>query len=247
MPDPYDQKNQQRVLDLVAMMRPLSMRRNHKVRVGNDWDGGYVVPDAALRADAVICIGVGLDVSFEYALAQLGAQVILFDHTVEKLPVEHPAFRYFKKGWGPRTENEFLNLTDITAQLEGKPLHPLLKFDIEGGEYDIFAGMHPDELLPFEVICCELHDFRFLADEKFFAGLHHLLATLNRHHAPVHLHACNYSGFVVIEGVAFPETVEFTFLRRDLDPFAGYSHEPMPGPLDRPCHPYKADLCFNPF
>ncbi|MDO6384879.1 hypothetical protein [Uliginosibacterium sp. 31-12] len=243
----YDVRQQHRVLELLALMRPLAMRRHGKVRLGNHYDGGYVVPDCALACDAVVSIGVGPDVSFDLALAQRGAKVIQFDHTVAKLPVEHPLFRFFRKGWGPRTEGDFLSLQDICAQLEGTPLHPLFKFDIEGGEYEIFEQLNPDALLPFEVICCELHDFNKLADPLFFSRVKHLLECLGKHHAPIHLHANNYKGFVMVEGVPIPEVLELSYLRRDLDGFAGYSREPIPGPLDRPNHPFQADLCLNPF
>lgn len=243
----YDPRRQRRVLELLALMRPLAMRGQTKVRLGNDYDGGYVVPNQALGCDAIVSIGVGPDVSFDLALAQRGAKVIQFDHTVEKLPIEHPAFRFFKKGWGPRSEGEFLCLQDICSQLEGTPQHPLFKFDIEGAEYEIFEHLEVDDLQPFEVICCELHDFSKLADETFFARLKHLLECLSKHHAPVHLHANNYQGFVMVEGVPVPSVIELSYLRRDLDSFAGYSTEPIPGPLDRPNHPFIADLCLNPF
>jgi len=242
-----DSRKQHKVLDLLALMRPLSMRRHGKVRLGNAYDGGYVVPDAALQADAIVSIGVGPDVSFDLALAERGAKVIQFDHTVDKLPVEHPSFHFFKKGWGPRTEGEFLCLNDICAQLEGKPQHPLFKFDIEGAEYEIFETIKPEDLLPFEVICCELHGFSKLSDESFFARIKHLLECLNRYHAPVHLHANNYAGMVLVEGVPIPEVLELSYLRRDLDSFSGYSREPIPGPLDKPNHPFTADICMTPF
>lgn len=243
----YDRRKQNRVLDLLALMRPMSMRTQTKVRLGNDYDGGYVVPAAALNCDAVVSIGVGPDVSFDFALAQRGARIIQFDHTVEKTPIDHPAFRFFKKGWGPQTEGEFLCLRDIDAQLEGNPLHKLFKFDIEGGEYDIFQTMTPEDLQSYEVICCELHDFSKLADEAFYGKAKHLLECLAHFHAPVHLHANNYANFILVEGVPIPEVLELSYLRRDLDSFDGYSREPIPGPLDRPNQPFKADLCMNPF
>lgn len=243
----YDRRTQNRVLDLLALMRPQAMRTQTKVRLGNEYDGGYVVPSIALNCDALVSIGVGPDVSFDLALAQRGAQIIQFDHTVEKLPVEHPSFRFFKKGWGSRSEGEFLCLSDIDARLEGAPQHKLFKFDIEGGEYDIFENIVPDDLKSYEVICCELHNFSRLADESFFVKVKHLLQCLSQYHAPVHLHANNYGSVILTEGVPIPDVLELSYLRRDLDSFCGSSNEPIPGCLDRPNNPYKADLCLNPF
>ena len=243
----YDSNVQNRVLDLLALMRPMAMRKHNKVRLGNEYDGGYVVPSAALQCNAVVSIGVGPDVSFDLALAQHGAQIIQFDHTVEQLPVQHPSFKFFKKGWGARTEGEFMNLADITALLPVESHRKLFKFDIEGGEYDVFETIKPADLQSFDVICCELHDFSKLADPAFFAKVERLLKCLHQHHAPVHLHANNYCGFVMVEGIPVPEVLELSYLRRDLDSFNGYALDPIPGPLDRPNHPFRPDLCLNPF
>jgi hypothetical protein len=58
---------QAHVLDLLKLIRPWTMRDNQKVRVGNAYDGGYVLPAAIARCDAVVSIGVGHDVSFDLA------------------------------------------------------------------------------------------------------------------------------------------------------------------------------------
>lgn len=247
MPQPYDRAGQFRVLELLSLLRPLTMRSQIKVRLGNPYDGGYVLPMAAVACDGMISIGVGPDVSFDLALARQGAQIVQFDHTVEKLPAEHPNFRFFRKGWGPESGGDFLSLTDIAAQLGTDRQHRLLKFDIEGGEYDAFTTVSADDLRPFDVICCELHHLDKLTDETFFAKVRHLLETLHRYHAPVHLHGNNYGKFFMLEGIAMPDTIELSYLRRDLDSFDGYSREPIPGPLDRPNQPFLADMCLNPF
>lgn len=247
MPELYDRTRQLRVLSLLSLIRPLSMRTQIKVRLGNPYDGGYVVPAAALACDGLVSIGVGPDVSFDLALAQQGAQIVQFDHTVEKLPAEHPNFHFFKRGWGAETREEFLCLKDIATRLNPDCHHRMLKFDIEGGEYEAFTSVIAEDLRPFEIICCELHHLDRLTDETFLSRFQHLLTTLAQYHAPVHLHGNNYGKFFMLEGVALPDTLEVSYLRRDLDGFAGPSSEPIPGPLDRPNQPFIADLCLNPF
>lgn len=243
----HNPQSQHKVLELLSLVRPMTMRRNHKVRLGNDYDGGYVVPSAALLCDAIVSIGVGPDVSFDLALAQRGAKIIQFDHTVEKSPVDHPSFTFYKLGWGERSEGKFINLQDISKKLDPSAQHKLLKFDIEGAEYEIFKSLSAIDLAQFEVICCELHNIEKLNDAEFFAKAHHLLSTLHANHAPIHLHANNYMSFIMVEGVPIPNVLEITYLRRDLDSFSDFSNEPIPGPLDRPNNPYKPDLCLNPF
>ena len=52
---------------------------------------------------------------------------------------------------------------------------------------------------------------------------------------------------VLVEGVPMPSVIELSFLRRDLDSFPCRSNDPIPGPLDRPNHPGRADIVMNPF
>ena len=54
-------------------------------------------------------------------------------------------------------------------------------------------------------------------------------------------------GHVLVEGVPMPSVIELSFLRRDLDSFPCRSNDPIPGPLDRPNHPGRADIVMNPF
>ena len=239
---------QREVLEVIGLIRPWVMRTTEKVRIGNPYDGGYVLPAIALQCDGALSIGVGNDVSFDVALAEAGASILQYDHTVEKSPSQHPSFTFHRSGWGLRSEGTFTCLADMMAKLSGLGAKRLLlKFGIEGGEYDILEQLGPDELAPFEVVVCELHDLDRLSDPGFYQRVRRSLETLTRHHVPIHVHANNYRGFAVAAGVPVPEVLEVSLLRRDLDCFPERSREPMPGPLDRPNHPLRPDLCLTVF
>jgi hypothetical protein len=239
---------QAHVLDLLKLIRPWTMRDNQKVRVGNAYDGGYVLPAAIARCDAVVSIGVGHDVSFDLALAQRGATILQYDHTVQGPPQTHEKFRFHKLGWGTETAGLFISFADIHAEMKALDArHPMLKFDIEGAEYDVLEATSADELADYEIIACEVHDFDRLADPVFFAKVKAAFEKLGQHHVPIHLHANNYQSLVLVEGVPIPKVLEVAYLRRDLDTFPSLSSDPIPGPLDRPNHPGRPDLVMNPF
>lgn len=239
---------QKDVLDLIATMRPLTMQRNGKVRVGNDYDGGYVLPAAALECDGVLSIGVGPDVSFDIALAQRGARIAQFDHTVEKPPSLHENCTFYRLGWGPVSRDDLLSFDDILTHFNQMGRRrALLKFDIEGAEYDVLQGLDPETLRRFDVIVCEIHHLDRLLETTFYETARRCLDTLTAFHAPVHLHANNYAPVSLVAGIPVPTVLELSFLRRDLDTFGGPSGEPIPGPLDRPNHPYRVDICMNAF
>ena len=239
---------QQDVLSLLDRIRPWSMACGQKVRIGNDHDGGYVVPAAAFVCDAVLSIGVGSDVSFDLELADLGAEILQFDHTVDAPPVHHARFSFNKLGWGAAPHAPFVSLQSMVARLSALGAkRPLLKFDIEGGEYDVLEHLDPAELAVFDVIVCEIHNLDRLADIAFHRRVRKSFDVLTRHHVAVHLHANNYRGISLIAGVPVPEVLEISFLRRDLDTFPARSNEPIPGPLDRPNHPHRPDILLTVF
>jgi glycosyltransferase involved in cell wall biosynthesis len=236
------------ILGLIKMMRPWSMSGMSKTRIGDNTDGGYVLPAIALDCDGVLSIGVGMDVSFDLQLAERGAQVLQFDHTVERSPVAHANFHFHKLGWGSNSAGDYLGFADICAKLDALDIkRPLFKFDIEGGEYDIFDTLDPKLLEPFEVIACEIHDLSKLTDPVFFAKVRRMFEKLTAHHVPVHLHANNFADVMLVQGVPIPDVLELSFLRRDLGSFPHLSTDPIPGGLDRPNHPYRPDICMNPF
>jgi hypothetical protein len=239
---------QQEVLALLHLMRPLAMANGTKVRVGSIQDGGYVLPDRALDCDAVLSIGVGHDVSFDLAFADRGAVVVQFDHTVEAPPSDHANFRFNKSGWGAETNGDLLSFADMRTVFDAVPARrTMLKFDVEGAEYDALATTTDDDLAGFEVIVCELHDFASLGARDMFERVKATLEKLTRQHAPVHLHANNCGGLTVVAGVPLPGVLELTLLRRDLDQFPGASDEPILGKLDRPNNPYAPDICLRTF
>lgn len=236
------------VLNLVKMIKPWAMRGSTKVRLGNAYDGGYVMPAQVLNCDAVVSIGVGPDVSLDYALAERGAKILQFDHTVNGTPQQHPNFIFAKLGWGRVTEGDLLSFDDIFARLLAlNPKRALLKFDIEGGEYEVLETAKPEHLAFFDVIACEVHDFERLGDPVFFERVRRTFEKLGMHHMPVHLHANNYQSVVLVEGVPIPKVLELSYLRKDLDHFPTYSSDPIPGPLDRPNCPVVPDIVMNPF
>lgn len=233
---------------LITSMRPRRMARMQKTRIGNDYDGGYVLPAIAEQADIVVSIGVGHDVSFDYAMAQRGAIVLQFDHTVETPPAQHENFRFYKKGLAAESAADFLTFGDILDLMQDFPGQaPLLKFDIEGSEYDAFVTTDPAQLLIFPVIVCEIHDLERLGEPLFYRRVAAFIDLFTAGHVPVHIHANNYGGVGLVHGVPLPKVLEISFLRRDLDACADLADDPIPGPLDRPNHPYLADLCLNAF
>lgn len=239
---------QDEILSTLRLLRPWTMRRNDKVRLGGEADGGYVVPRAILASDAVISMGIGHDASFDLHLAEQGISVLALDHTIPRFPGNHKNVEFIKRGWGPRTSGRFLALRDARALLKKRPTARLsLKFDVEGAEYGALSTTSSRELSFFDVVVGEFHRLDDLADRRSHAKMRGVFLRLDRTHCPVHLHANNYGGISFVEGVPIPKVIEVTYLRRSLDVFERHSEEPIPGPLDRPNREGVPDICLRPF
>jgi hypothetical protein len=236
------------VLGLLALLRPWHMVNDAKVRVGSDADGGYVVPSIARASSIVVSIGIGNEISFDRELADRGAHILQFDHTIPGPPLAHPAMQYFKIGWAPHDAEGFWSLHTMMSQVDWtRARHPVLKFDTEGAEWESIDHTSIDDLDVFSVMVGEFHDLDRLAERAFFEKARAVFAKLADRHVCVHVHGNNYGGFTTVLGIPLPKVIELTYVHRGRVVIGGPSSEPLPGPLDRPNAPWLPDLCLRPF
>jgi hypothetical protein len=235
------------ILRLLCMMRPLAPATLKKMRVGNAWDGGYVLADDLEGLRAVISIGVGHDVSFDHHFAARGVLVYQYDHTVEGPPTSHGNFRFHRKGWSAADGDDMVSLARILSDHElASSFDLILKCDIEGAEWGALESCTEDLLAHFRLITLELHSLCLLQEPANLDLFLRRMALLTARHTPIHLHANNFAPFMIIEGVPVPDVVELTLLRNDRDRFVP-SFDPIPGPLDTPNAPDRPDIVLRTF
>jgi hypothetical protein len=219
---------------LLNLIRPWQIASDVKVRLGSEGDGGYVMPSTSKKSNTVLSIGIGDEVSFDNQLAELGARVLQFDHTIAGSPSTHPRIKFHRVGWG-RDEGPFLSLNSMMKLLDWDDArHPILKFDTEGAEWDCLLESTSEDLAKFEVLAGEFHAFDQLVNREYFDKAFAVFSKLALTHHVVHMHANNAGGMVMLGGIPFPRLLELTYLRKDAALFSGHSAEPIPGPLDRP-------------
>ena len=236
------------IFNLLNEIRPWQMISDIKVRIGADGDGGYVMPSSSRRSNTVLSIGIGNEVSFDDVLANQGARIIQFDHTIAASPSTHKGVEFHRKGWGVRDEEPFISLHSMVEMIDWRQAqHPILKFDTEGAEWDCLAEASEDDLARFEVLTGEFHDFHNLINRPYFDKAYAVFKKLAKSHRPIHMHANNAGGMVMIGGIPFPRLLELIYMRQSSAAFHGHSSEPIPGPLDRPNIPQMPDLQLRAF
>jgi hypothetical protein len=210
---------QKRVFEALRLLLPFDLPHERKIRIGRPGDGSYVVVDRLRATQPVMSFGIGPSLNFETAMAERGHDVIMFDHTVAKLPEAHPRFTWIREGVASQSNpgKKLLTLPEHMKKLPPACDAPILKLDVEGYEWGVIDTTPVDLLIRFEQIGLELHGLKQLEKPDFNAGARRVLAKLAAHFTLCHVHANNFNAIgVLADCFPFPETVELSYIRSDL-------------------------------
>jgi hypothetical protein len=192
-------------------------------RLGNRFDGGYVMIHDFSELDGLISLGVGNDVTFDAEISKMISKVHFYDHTVKELPQSVGNAIFHKQEIGYVKEGAVtLEETLLRLDPEGDVI---LKMDIEGSEWEVLANTV--SLGAFKQIVVEFHGLHQLVNIDFFVKTASALQKIHRTHAPVHLHANNYVPLAIIGNSLVPDVIEVTYLNRSK--YNTIPLEPLPG------------------
>lgn len=237
-----------RCSELIALLTPMEIR--HLIRVGRDFDGGYVMVDDLTRIDAAYSFGINDDVSWDEAIAGRGIEVYLYDHTIEKLPKENPRFHFFNKGLTGHKKGEQLGTLEefIAANHHQESRNLLLKMDIEGCEWDVFHQTSSATISQFSQIVLEFHRLTPFTAEASHEQKIKVLTKLAETHQCVHVHANGASVPVWIGGLVLPSLLEVTYVRRaDYTDRLAPVRRRFPTTLDQPTYDKWPDIYLGSF
>lgn len=203
---------------LLQKLAPFESPSVPLIRVGSKGDGGYVMSDIFDKVDAAYSFGIANDVKWDKEIAERGIPVFMYDHTIEKLPEEHPNFHFFKTGICGKPLIK--NMKDIGTLIrenkhQGKNL--LLKMDIEGFEYPAIHALEDEEIIQFTQISMEIHDLQnLLFDSQKHFLICQCLEKILKHMHCVHIHANNVGWVAERNGIEVPVLLELSFTRKDM-------------------------------
>jgi hypothetical protein len=216
-----------------------------KVRIGPDFDGGYVVCNTIGTYDGFLSGGIGVNIEFERHLLSLlpHLECIAFDGTITTLPYDVDRIRYVCKNLGDHTDEHTTTLAPYLTDMKDA----FVKIDIEGHEYKLLPTMIANgDIHKVKQLLLEIHtpeDIR--AHPGYYSAsltdvthdtMFDMLRELNKTHRLVHLHA-NTVGSYMHDGILMPRVIECTYVRMSDYPQHVWkqSDEPIPSPLlDRP-------------
>ncbi len=217
--------------DYTAMLEKLAvMDYPSMIRIGNKYDGGYVIADCG-GYDFFIGCGVGErgndNIDFEKGfIKKYNVKGLLYDGTIKKTPEHIEDILFVRMNIDGANTPETTNLS-----FESEPYKNIfLKMDIEGFEWNWLTTL--ENPLAYKQMVIEFHN---LMTEKQLLAINKVLET----HNIVHAHGNNNGP----KKYDIPETLEITFLRKDV-PVNGFVKS-LPRKEDSPNCKYKKDYILE--
>lgn len=228
--------------NLLRFLKPKKTNAT-KVRVGDKNDGGYVVPEIALRkCESLFTYGVGPTFEFEKQFAKKYQKpVYMFDHTLGKNSYIDGFIHFHNDGLGFRENCK--DFTDHYNKIQ-KNGDIFLKIDIEGNEFDFFEKTNIDFLMSKSTgLCLEFHYIEYQENMLKFCKI---MKKINENFTLIHLHGNNNAGVFKCGGHFVPTVLEVSFLNKKFINFEYEDADEYPIPfLDSPNTIDRADHKLN--
>jgi hypothetical protein len=203
------------LVDFLSRVRPVTTE-HELVRIGEEGDGGYLLPNDFDGMTNCFSPGVSLEVHFEKDLANRGIKSFLADHSVDSLPIANPLFDFEKKFLGMDNDSTYMTLENwIEAKVGDDASDMILEMDIEGAEYDVIFDTPSETLNRFRIIVIEFHNLEALLDKYGYRLINLAFRKIQKDFEIVHIHPNSHSRRVNYKGYVIPSAMEFTFLRKD--------------------------------
>lgn len=246
---------------------------NDLKRLGNDYDGGYVVHAPSFHlADMLVTYGVGYNIAFEQDFFFLtGKPTLAFDPTLTDLrfvfnelkmgPI--PFLRHarnffiwkFKSKRLPKYHIEFIEegLSDKDSKDYKSLRYHYEKHNLFDKKIILKMDIEGSEYLIFN----DSSNYDLLSNTVQVVLEVHLISQnieklidimndLSNTHSLIHIHANNHAGTFNYLGKNVPEAMEMTFLLNSLIPQKQYSQGSYPiAGLDQPCDRLQKDIFLD--
>jgi hypothetical protein len=210
------------------------------IRIGNDNDGGYLIPNILNEIDFCFSPGVGNKSSFEDHLLNFNIKSFLADGTID-----YSGTHDFTK----KNLNSFNDENNITLEywvhkkIEDKSNDKLLlQMDIEGSEIEVLYNTSISLLDRFKCIVIEFHHFHKIIDDLGLKIYLDIFDKILKTHYIVHIHPNNQSKILNINEINVPNLLEITFINKKLVKNINKINYSLPHKLDKRCAPSLKEI-----
>lgn len=237
--------------NLEALYELISTRHINRdyrlIRVGSSNDGGYLMFKPVSPSCTVVSLGIADNMDFEIGLVneKLVSTIFCYDGSIAKLPQHHEAINFQSKFIKVHESENSLSLSQVLAGINGDEL--ILKIDIEGDEWDVLDSLPESELNRFSQIIGEFHGLASCNSDQGVRKMANLLQRISSNFYLVNSHANNWAPFRIVQGIAIPDVVELTFVRKNI--FKAFTESAIlcnsRVDLNAPCNPSRPEYLFK--
>lgn len=208
---------------LLWVSKFLRPKKIEKIRIGNDNDGGYVLPKKCIDlAEICISYGLGTNTTFEEDLIRRGIKVLGFDCDLQ---IQAPWAKQYKL----KTYQDFSELPEAKNNK-----NIILKIDTEGAEWGFFKTLDIEHFSNH--VSCFAFELHFTMNHENLP-LSVMEKMFESHHV-VHVHGNNYG----YNNYPVPECLEITLANNNILDNWVIDTEKYPTNLDSRNDASKPDL-----
>jgi Methyltransferase FkbM domain len=235
------------VMDTLSLLSPMRPARVNKIRVGRNFDGGYVMLSDLERYTKALSLGISGDDSWDLEMVRRGYVVHQYDYSIAQAPTQHEQLTFFPLKIATGSNAGEITLKNALDRLATDLHEPaILKMDIEGSEWDVIPQTNSQTMKRFSQIVCEFHGLNELSNPLQHDRIRRTFSTIYETHQPVHIHANNYGMIFNVDNIPVPDVLEVTYANRNLYKFKP-SDDVYPTPLDQPNNPETPDIFLGTF
>jgi hypothetical protein len=193
------------------------------IRLGEDGDGGYFVPDSIKDFDYCFTFGVGNLCGFENELAnRFNIKCYLFDYSVKSSPIKNKNFYFTKKfiigavnTVNDSKKSNYLTFDNFLKKCpDFKNKKKILKIDIEGGEYNILSHIKSSDLDSFEIIIIEFHHLSSILTPLCFRLVNDLFGKIHKNFYVLSNVATEGFSYFSYKDIKIYDLLEITFVNK---------------------------------
>ena len=233
--------------NLIKRLNPIKCRKK-LIRLGDDNDGGYIVPDDFQGIKYCFSAGVGDLIKFEKDCSrQYGIKCYLCDFNNIKNKEIIDYFDFTKKKISSYNDKKNITInTWIKKKIKLK--HDLiLKIDIEGSEYETILNLDENILKRTRILIIEFHRLRDLRNKFFYNIFNNTISKLLNLFYVVHLHPNNSGKMIKIGKFEVPDLIEITLIRKNRILKKKKNNNLYPLEIDQKNIKSKKDIILKPY
>jgi len=213
----FKDTSQNSLLEFWKSFEFVSLEQENYKHFGADEDGGYFLAFPFNKSSEVVSVGLGDNLSFDFDISPYVNRIHMWDHTITP-PGEIPLnSKYYSKGLGCKTSGDFISLKEMFDNLDQES-RIILKIDIEGAEWEVLDSLNRNALDRIDQMVIEFHGlFEIVRNQIKFQSALKSLRFLSRDFYTINVNVNNWGNVQVLHGLTFPDVIEVSYLRKDLN------------------------------